>query len=217
MRGWVLLGFLGLAAGAALVARRVSERISSEVVSVSSIKTPEAAPLCPWREPESDLKVFFPGATRYAVETRILSGMRLELSKQLGRTPTGDENALRVYRVYHYAELVGSVLTRRVKGEHGGIELILAVDTKEIVRGLRLQRLREPAAISSALDNPSWLDLLAGKRASDPWQFDADISPVSKEAQPSAQAILEGARSSLILLAAAERAPTATVTQTHHQ
>jgi hypothetical protein len=143
--------------------------------------------------------------------------MRLDLAKRLGRMPSGDENALRLYRVFREVEPVGMILTRRVKGRYGGIELVLAVDTNQVVRGLRLQRLREPVPITVALADPKWRGSLAGKRAGDPWQLGADIPEVPNDARASAQAILDGARSSLILLAAAEQAPPASLAQAHHQ
>src|SRR6266850_1565653 len=95
-----------IAAGALLVlggaaAWRVNERSAPEVPFEAKSRPPQSAPLCPWREPAADLARFFPAATRYETETRILSGLRDELAQQLGRTPRGDENALHVYRVYH--------------------------------------------------------------------------------------------------------------------
>ena len=100
----------------AAVVWRIGDLSSSEPPFEPKTKMPQAAPLCPWREPESDLKRFFPNATRYEPETRILSGQRLELAERLGRVPTGDENALHLYRSYEEQSPLGTVLTRRVKG-----------------------------------------------------------------------------------------------------
>ena len=92
-------------AGAAVLLAVVGWRITevsntSERPFEGKNKLPQAAPLCPWREPDADLKLLFPIATRYELETRILSGLRVELAERLGRVPTGDENALHVYRIY---------------------------------------------------------------------------------------------------------------------
>jgi hypothetical protein len=122
----------------------------------------------------------------------------------LGRRPTGDENALRLYRVYQDQAPLGVVLTRRVKGEHGVIEVVLAVDPEEQVRGLMLQRLREPEAIANALENPDWRRSFAGKRVDSPWSLGRDIPQVPSDAHESAQAIVDGARSLLVMLTVAD-------------
>ena len=147
------------------------------------------------------MKMFFPGATGYTTETRILSGQRLELAARLGRTPTGDENALRVYSVQHEQTPLGVVLTRRVKGALGAIEVVLAVNTNQQICGLRLQRLREPEASAASLQSSEWLRSFEGKRADSSWQLGKEIPDVPAGARISAEAIIDGVRSSLILLA----------------
>lgn len=171
--------------------------------------------MCPWREPENDLKMFFPNATGYKVETRVLSGLRLELAARLGRAPTGDENALRVYPVYQEQTQLGVVLTRRVKGELGAIELVMAVNTNQQICGLRLQRLREPEAIAAILQSSQWLQSFDGKRADSSWQLGKEIPDVPADAHTSAEAIIDGVRSSLILLATANEARGLTATPHH--
>src|SRR5262249_2095067 len=141
MRSSVVLAAFALAACAAVIAWRSHDR--TEVVSDPKTSPPEAAPLCPWRDPQNDLKAFYPDATGYHLETRILSGMRLQLAEKLGRPVTGDENALHLYRVERNGALLGTIVTCRVKGENGAIELVLGIDTNRVVRGMRLQRLRE--------------------------------------------------------------------------
>jgi hypothetical protein len=209
MRRWILPGVLS-----ALLALSVALWLNGSSSGVKAfdpkVRPPESAPLCPWRDPVSDLKQFFPEATRHAVETRILSGQRLELAERLGRMPTGDENALHVWRVYAGVSLVGSVLTRRVKGEYGVIELVLAVEANGSVRGVRLQRLREPENIAQVLQNPNWLRSFKGRRADSLWKLGEDIPGVPAEVCASAMAMIEGARSLLILLAAGEQAISAT-------
>jgi hypothetical protein len=192
----------GLALLLAMVAWRFIEPSHpSQSVFNPPTRPPAPAPLCPWREPRDDLNRFFPGATRQELEIRILSGRRMELAEQLGRTPTGDENALQVYHVYDGPTPLGIVLTRRVKGAYGAIELVLAVNPDEGVRGLHLQRLREPEPAAGALQNPDWLRSFQGKRATDSWKLGQDVPGVIPDAQSSAKAIVEGVRSLLILLA----------------
>ena len=154
----------------------------------------EAAPMCPWRQPEADMRAFFPGATGYRTETLILTNHLRELQKRLGRRPTPDENPLYVHRVLQGSQQIGSVLVRRVKGEFGAIEIVLAVKDGTVA-GLRLQRLREPAPIAQAL-NSSWLHSFVGKTVGSSWQ---DAPPVPAAARVSAAAVVEGARSLLIL------------------
>jgi hypothetical protein len=217
MRRWILPGALG-----AVLTLSVALWLNGSSPGVKAfdpkVRPPEAAPMCPWRDPASDLKQFFPDATRHAVETRILSGQRLELAERLGRMPTGDENALHVGRVYAGESLAGSVLTRRVKGEHGVIELVLAVEANGSVRGVRLQRLREPESIAQALQNLNWLRSFKGMRADSSWKLGEDIPGVPAEVCASATAVIEGTRSLLILLAASEEAISSTksASKLHH-
>jgi hypothetical protein len=164
----------------------------------------EPAPLCPWREPERDLRRFFPGATGTRSELRILSHLRLALLPELGRPLTADEFLLRPVRVLRGSERLGTVLVRRVKGEYGAIELVLAVTPDGRVRGVRLQRQREPETIAAALTSPRWLGAFQGKSAAAPLRIGADLPAVPPQALPSARAMAEGVRSLLILLHAAE-------------
>ncbi len=197
----VIFGAAAFALLLAVVAWRISDSSASEIPFEPNTKPPQAAPLCPWREPAGDLKRFFPSATRYEPETRILSGQRLELAARLGRRPTGDENALHIYRSFEEQSPLGAVLIRRVKGAYGAIELVLAVGTNGHVRGLRLQRLREPEPIAAALQNPDWLRSFEGQRSDSSCKLGRDIPDVVPEARASAEAIVDGVRSLLILLA----------------
>jgi hypothetical protein len=160
--------------------------------------------------------LFFPAATRYETETRILSGMRAELEKRLGRTATGDENALRVYRVFENGALSGFVLTRRIKGEHGLIELVLAADPQRRVKGLRLQRLREPGTAVRILQDPAWRGSFVGKGEHSSWRLGEDIPGVLPEARSSAEAIVEGTRSLLVLLNISDQAGARVAVAEHH-
>ncbi len=181
------------------------------------IKTPrfEAAPLCPWREPERDLSDFFPGAVRYEAETHILSGWRMELAQRLGRMPTAGENALHLYRIFGPQQPMGAILTTRVKGEYGAIEIVLAASNQGEVIGLRLQRLREPEGIRTALQQPAWLDSFRGKTTRHPWQFGRDIPEPTSSAHTSADAVVEGVRGLLILLDTAAQAQPAAARHVH--
>ena len=176
----------------------------------------ELAPLCPWRDPDGDLKRFFPGANRWQTETRILSGQRSKLEKQLGRPPAADENALNMHRVYRGPEFVGSVLTRRAKGEHGAMEIVLAITSDQAIKGIRLQRLREPPDVALALASEAWLGAFAGTALGADWDVKNRLPSVPIHAGMSAAAVVDAVRSLLVLLAAAEDAGTAGPAGHHH-
>ncbi len=216
MRRFVFLAALAFAAFGSYVAWRALDHSPIESVSRANAIPPEAAPLCPWREPKRDMEVFFPQATSYQAEIRILSGLRTELAQQLHRPATGDENALRLNRIYHGTTPLGAILVRRVKGENGAIELVLAVDNDGAVQGLRLQRLREPETTAKTLEDTNWLASFIGKRANDAWKIGEDVPTVAASVQPSAQAIADAVRSLLVLNVAAEHASTPSLADAHH-
>jgi hypothetical protein len=170
--------------------------------TVTHHSTIEAAPVCPWREPKRDLRTFFPGATGVHEERRILSHLRLTLIRELGRPLSPGEMLLRPFHVVQGSRAVGTVLLRRVKGEFGAIELVLAVAADGQVRGVRIQREREPERIAAALTDPHWLASFRGKTADSSLRPGEDLLPVPEEARVSATAVAEGVRSLLILLRA---------------
>ncbi|MEO8428869.1 MAG: hypothetical protein ABI651_17370 [Verrucomicrobiota bacterium] len=194
---------------------RISLSLSLETPSELKTSRIEAAPMCPWREPDADLRAFFPEATRYETETRILSGLRVELADRLGRMPTAEENALHLYRVFREQEPIGTILIRRVKGEYGAMEIVLAVSQNAQVRGVRLQRSREPESVANIIERPSWLNAFQGKEVQDKWVLGLNIPEVPDEARTSAKAIVDGVRSLLILLDTAGN-PNAITTRSHH-
>ena len=175
----------------------------------------EAAPLCPWRDPDRDLRELFPEATGYTIETRVLSGIRTEMASRLGRPVEPEENALRVYRIAASNELAGWVLTRRVSGEHGAIELVLGLDGRGTVRGVRLQGLREPTVVADQLQDARWLGAFVGKRADSPLAPGKDLPAIAPDAVASAGAIASGVRSLLILFEMSEQLQ-ASRTNSHH-
>jgi hypothetical protein len=171
----------------------------------SSASRVETAPLCPWREPARDLRAYFHGATGTREETLILSHLRVALIDELGRPLTAEEMVLRPQRVLRGEKVIGTVLVRRVKGEYGAIELVLAVDPAGSVRGLRVQRHREPEPVAAALIAPGWLASFQGKTADSQLQPGEDLPRVSSETRTSLTAVADGVRSLLILLRAAEQ------------
>lgn len=157
--------------------------------------------LCPWRTPDADLKQFFPTATSHEEEALVLSRYRQEIAKRLGRTPTGDENLLRVFRIKQGATNLGVIVPRRIRGDSGVIELVLAVDTQGKVIGAKIQRLREPEDVTQVLRSSKILGAFGGKTADSAWKLGQDFAQVPQSAERSASALLDGTRTALILLA----------------
>lgn len=158
----------------------------------------EGAPMCPWRNPAADVSAWFTNANRSDAEIQILSGLRPEMTKKLGRTPTADENALHIHRIWRDTDLLGEVAVRRVKGESGAVELVVAFGPDGLIRGVRVQRSRETAAVSAALDE-AWLSGFRGKSGADPLLPGTDLPSVPAYAATTAAAMAEGVRSLLVL------------------
>jgi hypothetical protein len=159
-----------------------------------------SAGLCPWRNPDEDRQRFFPVSTASRDETLILSRQRIELQRRLLRPPTGDESAIIVHRILGPNGSPGVVVTRRVRGESGLIELVLAVNSEGRVVGARIQRLREPETAAKALESQAWLGSMRGKDSHSDWSLGRDVADVPAEAKASAEAIAKEARTVLILL-----------------
>jgi hypothetical protein len=149
------------------------------------------------------------------LETRILSGLMVPLQKRLGRAMTVDENPLRIFRVQAQERWVGSVLLRRVKGEHGGIEIVTGVATNGTVHGVRIQSQREPESVAQSLTDSNFLNSFVGKTSASPLRAGEDLPGVASETRPTAQAIADGVRSQLIVLAFAEQSREASEVVSH--
>ncbi|HLV82091.1 MAG TPA: hypothetical protein VKT32_17505 [Chthonomonadaceae bacterium] len=201
---WLLgaAGLLAVGIGWTLLRSQPGEDLPTvDVASGAFPQKDEQAGLCPWRDPERDRKRFFPASSGYRDELAALSGQRPELQRRLSRPLTGEDNAVRIHRILAGSAPVGAIVTRRVRGESGVIELALAVGPDGWVVGARLQRLREPDSVAAVLQSSAWLGAFRGKTADSAWRLGQDIPSVPSEARPSAEAILDGARSILVMLA----------------
>lgn len=157
----------------------------------------------PWREPEADLLRFFPGANAHREEVRILSGERLTLIRRLGRQPTAEEHLAVLHRVLQGRRRLGVVLLRRVRGSGGAVEVVVAVAPDGKLRGIRLQRHREPERVASLLGS-EWLAAFRGRTAASDWSMDRSPLAVPEPARETARQIVEAVRSALIVLEIAE-------------
>lgn len=202
--------------GLALLRSQSSEDLPTVDVASSIVtQKDEQAGLCPWRDPDGDRKRFFFGSTGYVDELAALSGQRQELQRLLGRPLTGEDNAVRIHRILAGQTPAGAIVARRVRGESGVIELVLAVGQDGKVVGAKLQRLREPDAVAAALQSPAWLGAFRGKTADSAWRLGQAVPNVPAEARSSAEAILDGAHSILVMLAIGHPARLADSQHTH--
>jgi Na+-translocating ferredoxin:NAD+ oxidoreductase RnfG subunit len=192
-----------------------ARRYAADVVSLPERSSAKPAQMCPWRNPDRDRRILFPQATRHQARTAILTHLFAQLKEQLGRWPTADDNPLYVYDVFDGSKPVGSIAARRVKGQYGALEIVVGVDTQGAVRGVLIQRSRETAEIEAALLKSGWLNTLRGKTAQSDWSLKRQLANVPPVARPSAQAVVEGVRSLLVLINAATQA-TATSDRKHH-
>jgi hypothetical protein len=174
-----LAGLFALAL-AALGAVAYGWRTSHESHAVFEPVIPkiESRTPCPWRDAETDMTNWFPGATKYLVQDLILSGKRLQLQERLGRPVLSDEMALHCYPVLSNDVSLGTVLTRRTKGEHGAIEVALALGSSHSVRRFKIQRLREPAQIVEALAKCELEKQIENKSAGEEIVFDCPDAKV---------------------------------------
>jgi hypothetical protein len=170
----------------------------------------------PWREPEADMRRFFPSANAHREDVRILSGERLTLIRRLGRQPTGEEHLAVLHRVLRGDRRVGTVMVRRVPGTGGSIEVVLAVAPDGRVRGVRLQRQREPGPVAAALQSPEWLSAFVGKTAGSGWSKGQGTPSVPERAREPAGEILQAVRSALIVLEVAEARSIPAAPEAHH-
>ena len=179
--------------------------LSRDGMEISSRGTERRDPdgrvgLCPWRTPDEDRALWFSSSTGYRDETLILSRHLLELKRRLGRSPGPNDAAMIVHRILGPTSSFGMVITRRVRGECGLIELVIAADAHGKVIGARIQRQREPEWTSRVIESKAWLGSFVGNDSCSHWTLGDDIPTVTKSAEASAQAILSEAKTVLILL-----------------
>jgi len=156
----------------------------------------EVAPLCPWRNPSEDCASWFPAADRSEAELQILSALRSEIPRVLGRDPNPEDNARYVHRVFAKDRCVGEVVVRRVKGPSGSLEVVVGLTLDGTLVGVRLQRAREPDAVLAAVDG-TWLAAFRGLKQEAPLRPGVDLPVVSPVAVTTADAITAAVRTVL--------------------
>lgn len=163
----------------------------------------ELDPPCPWRDPAGDLARFFPGAVGSTNRLHVLSGVRPEIARRLGRPPSASEHSLPVEEVLRGREVVGRILTRRVKGASGVVELVIALDREGRIAGLSIQRSREPEEVLTRIGG-SWLDAFAGRLPTAELPAVPDGTAPGDAAAVTAEAIRDAVRTAGTLLAIAQ-------------
>src|SRR5436305_10308032 len=155
-------GGIAIGAAALYLAHGSSAMEAPRAPSVTRIDAP---PVCPWRDPDADLRRFYPGAAGYRHERLSLSAHLLQISTQLGRRAAAAEASLDRYQVEPGGR--GRVLVRRLRGEHGAIEVVVAVDAAGRVIGSRVQRDREPPAVARYFESAAWAARFRGRSGPD--------------------------------------------------
>jgi hypothetical protein len=163
--------------------------------------------LCPWRNPTTDMTVFFPGATDYRTELYTLSAHRVELLRRLGPGTRIESHSLHVYRILKRGQAVGAVMVRRFSAPHGAMEVVIGVDSDGQAVGVRVQRQREPPEIAEPITKASWLAGFVGKAADSPVRVGDDIQAVPPAASPTAIALAAAVRARLIEFAVGAKTP----------
>ncbi len=180
-----------LAAGAAALAAYFSTSPNTPALDVSPTSRPDdrGPAMCPWREPAKDMQALFPGATGYHAETVVLSRHRLDIVKKLGTGYRMETTALYLYRVEKRGGTMGTIMVRRAAGPHGAIEVVAGIVPEGRVAGVRIQRHREPGAITDAITSSQWLASFKGKTADASFKMGVDLVPVAADALEAANTV----------------------------
>lgn len=169
-----VVAVITILAGVLLVSRNGSEPVPFE----PKIHWREPAPVCPWRDPPGDTKKWFPNGTGYKEETCVLSHLRPELERAFQKPPEPSDLSPTVFRILSEGGVtVGTVMTRRVKGEYGAIEIAVPFDLQGTIIGIKVQRHREPEKIGKELlDLKTQHQLILSNTSPTSWGEDLKVS-----------------------------------------
>lgn len=189
------LALVGVAAFAAIHYARMSSASDSEPTRHAD-QTPQidSPGMCPWRSPQSDMRTFFPGASDYRQRLLVLSDLRSEVVKKLGPKSPIDANSIYCYQIVKRRAVVGSIVAQRTPGEYGAVEYVAAFDSKGRIAGVKIQRLREPAAGAKAIKSPTWLRAFRGRDADSGFEPGVDIPAVVPAAKITAGSLTDSIR-----------------------
>ncbi|MDI6740255.1 MAG: hypothetical protein QME74_07815, partial [Candidatus Edwardsbacteria bacterium] len=178
-----------------------------------------AAVGCDLNNPDKDVKRRFPGSTGYKTEyvsiaqkggDTLLATIEQRLGDKFqGLFETGDV-PYTMYQVFRKKELVGYIHGVNQKGQYGGIQVFLALDTAGVIKSLYFQKLTSKAA--AKLREPAFGKQFAGLTLRDFYKYDVasgkessaeKITAIRNPAPDAAsdfKAALRGVKKNLILV-----------------
>jgi hypothetical protein len=206
---WIVLAAVSAAAvlAAAVVTHSANSLPQAETLHINDTpaQAVDSPGMLPWRNPKSDMKVFFPGATDYRLQPVAFSGIVAPIQQRLGPKTPLEVYGIYVYTILRNGSVCGTVSIQQADGEYGVIEVVVGLDDQSRIVGVRLQRYREPDAITKAIASPAWLSSFQGKDENSAFRIGDDIPAVPKDALPSARAVVATVRSLVIELAVARQ------------
>ncbi|MBI5804704.1 hypothetical protein HZA73_01510 [candidate division TA06 bacterium] len=189
------------------------------ILSLSVPRLLFAAVGCDLNDPDKDVKHLFPGSTGYKTEyvsiaqkggDSLLAAIEHRLGNKFqGLFETGDV-PYTMYRVFRKKELVGFIHGVNQKGQYGGIQVFLALDTAGVIKTLYFQKLTSKAA--NKMREPSFGKQFAGLTLRDFYQYDVvsgresgsdmitAIKNPAPDAAPDFRAALRAVKKNLILV-----------------
>ncbi|MDP2808339.1 MAG: hypothetical protein Q8O74_09425 [bacterium] len=178
-----------------------------------------AAVGCDLNDPDKDVKRLFPGSTGYKTEyvsiaqkggDSLLQVIEQRLGDKFqGLFETGDV-PYTMYQVFKKKELIGYIHGVNQKGQYGGIQVFLALDTAGVIKTLYFQKLTSKAA--AKLRKPAFGKQFAGLSLRDFYKYDVvsgrengadkiiSIKSPSAEAASDFKAALRAVKKNLILV-----------------
>lgn len=139
------------------------------------------ADVCVWRDPERTMTKLFPGAQDYLTVDRkmtpaIVTDIEAVLGKPLEET---EKTEFSFYEIKAGKRSLGWVMALAGTGVYGVIETVVGLNPDGTVRGVYLQRIREPQRKDLSAD--AFLDQFKGKTLQDSF----DVKLVADAEKPS--------------------------------
>jgi hypothetical protein len=160
-----------------------------------------AAVGCDLNDPDKDVKRLFPGSTGYKTEYYSIArsggdSLLARVEKRLGDKFQGlfetADVPYTMYRVYRKKDLIGYIHGVNQKGQYGGLQVFLALDTAGIIKSFYFQKLTSKAA--GKLREPAFGKQFQGLSLADFGKYnvgngtETPAGPVSKIKNPSPEA-----------------------------
>lgn len=150
---------------------RFSSIVSLLLLGSALVVSGQDVYLCVWRNPERTMTRIFPDAKDYLTKTVKITPQQLAtIEKTTGMAVLpGQRDVFSYYTMTGVkGEEVGTIVAVTQKGEFGAIEFVVGVDTRGVIKGLYVQRTREP---DTRFKQREFLDLFVGRNSSDALSF----------------------------------------------